>query len=80
MKLQKSRVLQKVQGRRMNLEELVPPFDLCNKIPAGEFVDSAFVYVLPKFASEAPKMLPREHEVVKIFTNDFFIYPAPHGG
>ena len=61
----------------MKLEELVPPFDLCKKIPAGEFKDSAFVYVLYKFAGDAPKMLPREHEVVKIFTDDFFIYPAP---
>lgn len=26
----------------MNLEELVPPFVLCKKIPAGEFEDSCF--------------------------------------
>jgi hypothetical protein len=26
----------------MKLEELVPPIDLCKKIPAGEFTDTAF--------------------------------------
>lgn len=28
----------------MNLEELVPPLELCQKIPAGEFADSAFYW------------------------------------
>lgn len=30
----------------MKLEEIVPPFDLCKKIPAGEFEDSALLYVV----------------------------------
>lgn len=28
----------------MKLEELVPPLELCKKIPAGEFADSAFIW------------------------------------
>lgn len=27
----------------MNLEDLVPPLELCKLIPAGEFEDSAFL-------------------------------------
>lgn len=30
----------------MKLEELVPPIELCKKIPAGEFADSALLYVV----------------------------------
>ena len=29
----------------MNFQDLVPPLDLCKKIPAGEFEDSAFVWM-----------------------------------
>ena len=29
----------------MKIDELVPPLELCKKIPAGEFEDSAFVFV-----------------------------------
>lgn len=29
----------------MKLEELVPPIVLCKKIPAGEFEDSAFIWI-----------------------------------
>ena len=29
----------------MKLEELVPPWDLCKKIPAGEFKDSCYVMI-----------------------------------
>ena len=28
----------------MKLEEIVPPLELCKKIPKGEFVDSSLVY------------------------------------
>ena len=28
----------------MNIEDLVPPFELCRQIPAGEFADTAFVW------------------------------------
>lgn len=28
-----------------NLTDLVPPLELCRKIPAGEFADSAFVWI-----------------------------------
>lgn len=28
----------------MNLKELVPPLELCQQIPAGEFEDSAFIW------------------------------------
>lgn len=30
----------------MKLEELVPPIDLCKKIPTGEFADSVLLLVL----------------------------------
>ena len=30
----------------MTLKELVPPVNLCKKIPAGEFADSALLYVV----------------------------------
>lgn len=28
-----------------NLDDLVPPLDLCKRIPAGEFADSAFCWI-----------------------------------
>ena len=36
----------------MNLEELVPPFDLCKKIPAGEFENTALVYIETKIPQQ----------------------------
>lgn len=30
----------------MNIEDLVPPLELCQKIPYGEFADSALLYVV----------------------------------
>lgn len=62
----------------MNLEKLVPPLELCQKIPAGEFEDSAFIFVKFKYTEEnAPRILPRKHEITKLFADDFEIYPAP---
>lgn len=36
----------------MNLQEIVPPLDLCKQIPKGEFKDSFFCYVWCSFREE----------------------------
>ena len=37
----------------MNIEDLVPPLELCKKIPEGAFADSALVWTLPFGSNEA---------------------------
>jgi hypothetical protein len=62
----------------MKLEKLVADRELCEQIQAGEFEDSAFIFVKFKYTEEnAPRILPREHEITKLFADDFEIYPAP---
>jgi hypothetical protein len=39
----------------MNLEDLVPPLELCKKIPAGEFADSALVWLEVEIPQENKK-------------------------
>lgn len=58
------------------LETLVPPLELCKKIPAGEFEDSFFVWVVngdyePKF-----KVVDKRHYPF-IPENGASLYPAP---
>ena len=71
----------------MKLEELVPPLELCKKIPAGEFEDSAFLWeaVVDMNTGETVNThtVPRPsrigcnpfvyHEIAK----EFHLYPAP---
>ena len=71
----------------MNLEELVPPPELCAKIPTGEFKDGAFVWEEARDKS-TDKVI---HKKVKHWIPDFelkryldsrknvvyFFYPAP---
>lgn len=38
---------------KSNLENIVPALDLCKRIPAGEFADSALVWTLPWGGNEA---------------------------
>lgn len=54
----------------MNLDSLVPPLELCRKIPAGEFEDSCFVRI-----GEDTIILRSNVRVVSGRQND--IYPAP---
>lgn len=39
----------------MNIEKIVPPLELCKKIPAGEFEDSAFVWLEVEIPQENKK-------------------------
>lgn len=62
----------------MKLEELVPPFDLCKKIPAGEFEDSAFQWqeAILENGRKSVNLIPRdpyewEHPKWEM------LYPAP---
>lgn len=58
------------------LKELVPPLDLCKLIPAGEFAESAFVWVVngdyqPKFQIVDKRKYPFIPE------DGATLYPAP---
>lgn len=48
-----------------NLESIVPPVELCKKIPAGEFEDSALVYKF--YHQKAGKMFPETNDDVRFF-------------
>ena len=54
-----------------NLKNIVPPVDICKRIPAGEFVDSALVWVEDEDGIEL--VMPRE---VAQYEHDEMI-PAP---
>lgn len=47
-----------------NLETIVPPLELCKKIPAGEFADSALVWRVPNCS------FPLEDEFYEIHQRD----------
>lgn len=66
----------------MNIEDLVPPLELCKKIPAGEFEDSALAFACQPDDDDG--------EETNIFTRDmiehlekrwggtpYTLYPAP---
>lgn len=55
----------------MKLEELVPPLELCKKIPTGEFKDSCFVWA-QMYRYEECQVIPR-----KIVVCDLRTAPAP---
>ena len=48
-----------------NLESIVPPLELCKKIPAGEFEDSALVYRFDH--QQAGEMFPETNEDERFF-------------
>ncbi len=48
----------------MILKELVPPLELCKKIPAGEFADCALVWRVPNCS------FPQEDEFFEIHERD----------
>jgi len=55
-----------------NLESIVPPLELCKRIPAGEFEDSALVWVVKGDHEEcAPRTM------FNAIPNSWNVYPAP---
>ena len=58
----------------MNLEQLVPPLELCQQIPQGAFADSALVWEedFCVFGKLPPHVVPREEN-----TYHTIIAPAP---
>lgn len=55
-----------------NLESIVPPLDLCEKIPAGEFEGSALVWVVKGNEEEcAPRTM------FNAIPNSWKVFPAP---
>lgn len=57
----------------MTLEKLVPPIELCKKIPTGEFVDSCFLFV-PLSNGKEWKIIKRTTMLEACNKN---VYPAP---
>lgn len=47
-----------------NLESIVPPLDLCEKIPAGEFEDSTMVWEKSEKYFQATEIIDYEYKVV----------------
>ena len=55
-----------------NLENLVPPLELCKQIPAGEFEDSALVWVVKGNEEEcAPRTM------FNAIPNSWKVFPSP---
>lgn len=47
-----------------NLESIVPPLELCKRIPAGEFEDSALVWEKTEKYFQATEIIDYEYKVV----------------
>lgn len=47
-----------------NLESIVPPVDMCKRIPAGEFEDSALVWKKSEKYFQATEIIDYEYKVV----------------
>jgi hypothetical protein len=60
----------------MNLEDLVPPLELCEKIPAGEFADSALVWLNIQYTTIPWKVVERRISRYKMERNKKS-FPAP---
>lgn len=63
----------------MDLKELVPPLDLCQKIPAGEFANSALYWAV-QMGGTYPDVFPSECgncDKFRIIAEDNAICPAP---
>lgn len=63
----------------MKFEDLVPSLELCKKIPAGEFVDSA-LYWASQYGGTQPDVFPSECgncDKFRIIAEDDAICPAP---
>jgi hypothetical protein len=63
----------------MTVEDLVPPLELCQQIPAGEFADSAFVWTQETAAAKQWYVAHREDVEFcrKNLWNAPPVYPAP---
>ena len=51
-------------GEVSNLESIVPPVELCQHIPAGEFEDSAMVWEKTEKYFQATEIIDYEYKVV----------------
>lgn len=47
-----------------NLKSIVPPLELCKRIPAGEFEDSALVWKKSEKYFQATEIIDYEYKVV----------------
>jgi len=63
----------------MTVEDLVPPLELCQQIPAGEFTESVFVWTQETAATKQWYVAHREDVELcrKNLTNALPVYPAP---
>lgn len=66
----------------MNLKDLVPPLELCKKIPAGEFEDSALVYSVSQDKILQAEIFIDLRELAEYRVNQIkddlpVLYPAP---
>ena len=63
----------------MTVENLVPPLEMCQQIPDGEFADSAFVWTQETAATKQWYVAHREDVVFcrKNLGNAPPVYPAP---
>ena len=57
------------------LEDLVPPLELCKKIPQGKFADSALVWMWDLDGD--PGLFPRECGICNQYGTEIAIAPAP---
>jgi hypothetical protein len=61
----------------MNLQDLVPPLELCKLIPKGEFEDSALVWAEIKKENEVKSYIYTADMVNYYATSFHKLYPAP---
>ena len=61
----------------MTVEDLVPPLELCQQIPAGEFADSAFVWTQECGEKEWFVGHREDLDCRKNVVNAPPVYPAP---
>lgn len=61
----------------MTVENLVPPLELCQQIPAGEFADSAFVWTQECGTKEWFVAHREDLDCRKNVINAPPVYPAP---
>ena len=62
----------------MKLKDLIPSFEVCKKIPKGEFTDSVFVWTID-YSIKEPYVVLREYveDSRKVPISPYPLYPAP---
>ena len=61
-----------------NLESLVPPLELCKRIPAGEFEDSVFAWRYPTYDERNRRFLSKWH-IIEVNWDAVKEYKKKHG-